>query len=165
MSRQEILISDVFQSPTFGRVNFDDVMTLLLRYISNEPNKQYRIVVGTDSTMERDGAEFVSAIVIHRVGSGGVYFWNGAHIPKRFVLRDRMYQEALRSLLVAQKLVMELKNRHFLEYEMEIHVDIGQNGDTRDMIQEVVGMIRGSGFTVRTKPDAYAASKVADRHT
>jgi len=28
-----------------------------------------------------------------------------------------------------------------------------------------VGMIRGSGYTVKTKPESYAASKVADRYT
>jgi len=32
------------------------------------------------------------------------------------------------------------------------------------MISEVTGMVRGSGFEVKIKPDAYGASKVADRH-
>jgi len=33
------------------------------------------------------------------------------------------------------------------------------------MIKEVVGMVRGSGYNAKTKPDAYGASAVADRHT
>ena len=33
------------------------------------------------------------------------------------------------------------------------------------MLNEVVGMIRGSGFKVKIKPEAYGAQSVADRHT
>jgi len=32
------------------------------------------------------------------------------------------------------------------------------------MMQELTGMIRANNFVARTKPDSYAASKVADRH-
>ncbi|MEK7506005.1 MAG: ribonuclease H-like YkuK family protein, partial [Patescibacteria group bacterium] len=33
-----------------------------------------------------------------------------------------------------------------------------------NLIQEVVGMVRANNFEAKTKPDSYAASKVADRH-
>jgi hypothetical protein len=33
------------------------------------------------------------------------------------------------------------------------------------MIREVVGMVNGNGFTAKTKPDSWAASTVADKHT
>ena len=33
------------------------------------------------------------------------------------------------------------------------------------MIKEVVGMVTGSGYVAKTKPNAYAASYVADKHT
>jgi predicted RNase H-related nuclease YkuK (DUF458 family) len=41
---------------------------------------------------------------------------------------------------------------------------VGENGDTKQMVQELVGMIRANNFEVRTKPNSYAASSVADRH-
>jgi len=47
---------------------------------------------------------------------------------------------------------------------LEIHVDIGPNGETRSMINEIVGMIRANGFKVATKPSSWGASHVADRH-
>ena len=56
-------------------------------------------------------------------------------------------------------------NGKVLKYNLEIHVDIGEHGDTRDMIKEVVGMVTGNGFVAKTKPQAYAASYVADKHT
>jgi predicted RNase H-related nuclease YkuK (DUF458 family) len=51
------------------------------------------------------------------------------------------------------------------DVELEIHLDIGPDGETRDLIREIVGMVMGSGFNAKIKPDAYAASSVADRYT
>ena len=51
------------------------------------------------------------------------------------------------------------------DLSIEIHLDIGTNGDTKDLIREVVGMVVGSGFDARIKPDSFGASKVADRFT
>ena len=48
---------------------------------------------------------------------------------------------------------------------VEIHLDIGEQGETRELIRDVVGMIVGSGFHAEIKPHSYGASKVADRYT
>ncbi|GAF87411.1 unnamed protein product, partial [marine sediment metagenome] len=42
--------------------------------------------------------------------------------------------------------------------------DVGENGQTKDMIKEVTGLIRGTGFEPKIKPEAYVASTVADRY-
>ncbi|MBZ9569369.1 hypothetical protein KJA16_00415 [Patescibacteria group bacterium] len=46
-----------------------------------------------------------------------------------------------------------------------IHADIGEHGQTRDMIKEVTGLIRGNGFEPKIKPESYVASTVADRYS
>ena len=33
------------------------------------------------------------------------------------------------------------------------------------MIKEVVGIVTGNGYVAKTKPEAYGASYVADKHT
>lgn len=82
-----------------------------------------------------------------------------------FDRHDRILKEASFSLELAQRVVAELRPRlNGMFYNFEIHLDIGQNGPTKSMIQEIVGMITGSGFTARIKPESYAANKVADRH-
>ncbi|HAV21575.1 MAG TPA: hypothetical protein DCX02_06940, partial [Firmicutes bacterium] len=43
--------------------------------------------------------------------------------------------------------------------------DIGRNGGTKDLIREIVGMVTGTGFEAKIKPDAYGATKVADKHS
>jgi uncharacterized protein len=62
-------------------------------------------------------------------------------------------------------LIERLKLRNVSDFNLTIHVDVGPNGETKQMLQEIVGMIKGNGFSVKTKPDSYGASSVADRHT
>jgi predicted RNase H-related nuclease YkuK (DUF458 family) len=51
------------------------------------------------------------------------------------------------------------------DMKVEIHLDVGIQGDTKELVKEVTGMIVGSGFAAKIKPDACAASTVADRYT
>ena len=52
------------------------------------------------------------------------------------------------------------------EYELlEIHIDAGGNGPTKELMKELIGMVVGNGFTAKVKPEAFGASAVADRHT
>ena len=68
------------------------------------------------------------------------------------------------ALEVAQQVLSELKKESTISnWDFEIHADIGENGATKVLIQEVVGMIRANNFAVKTKPESYAATKVADR--
>lgn len=157
-------------SPTLGPLTIFEVVNQFFSFIREDPLASYKIVVGTDSSINNGQTDFVRAVVIHREGKGGRYFWNRIVEKKKFVLRERIYREATYSLELAQILteqmaVGRLTSPNKPEYDIEIHVDIGTGGPTRAMIAEVVGMIRGSGFTVKTKPEAYAASNVADRYT
>ena len=165
----------IYHSPTLGELSFNDLMKGLIDFMAEDPKRKYDIVIGTDS-QERNGngnkvADFITAIVIHRVGRGGRYFWKRANEESLATLRDRIYKEVMFSLDTAQEFIDNLQkfklnpNYYIPEYEFEIHVDIGENGKTRDMINEVVGMIRGNGFNAKIKPEAYGATKVADRHT
>lgn len=154
-----------FHSPTHGEVSFSEVVRRLTAYISEEREQKYRVVIGTDSQI-RNGKEvdFVTALIIHRLGRGGIYFWQRERVARPYSLKERIYEEATRSMEMAQKFLSEFKNQ-VLEYDLEIHVDIGRLGETRVMINEVVGMIRGSGFKVKIKPEAYGAQTVADKYT
>ncbi len=156
----------MFQSPTYGELALGQVREKILTFLAKEPGKKYQIVVGTDSQPHNgSGVDFVTAIVVHCLGTGGIYFWRRTVHKKHYVLRQRMYEEATISLDTAETVISLLKNDGITKYDIEIHVDIGTHGDTREMIQEIVGMIVGSGYQVKTKPDSYAASKVADRYT
>jgi len=125
-------------------------------------------VIGTDSQVYTK-TDFVTAVVVCRVGAGGRYFWMRDQRDNFKSLRDRIYMETLKSLEMAEIMSGELKRvlagSREEDFNIEIHVDIGENGKTREMIKEVVGMVRGNGYEVKTKPLAYGAFAVADRHT
>lgn len=156
----------MFQSPTYGSLELPQVRERILTFLASDPEKKYQLVIGTDSQPHNGaGVDFVTAIVIHRIGVGGIYFWKRIVNKKHYVLRQRMYEEATMSLAMAETVLVLLHKDGITKYDVEIHVDIGKFGDTREMIAEIVGMIRGSGYAVKTKPESYAASKVADRYT
>lgn len=155
-----------FYSPTYGQLSFFDLRQKTLDFIAQANGHGYLLAVGTDSQPnDKEGTDFITAFVIYRVGSGGIYFWYRTRDTKKLVFRNRIYQEALLSLSWAQKILEEFREDGITKYNLEIHLDIGEKGETRKMFDEVVGYIASFGYKVKTKPEAYGASKVADRHT
>lgn len=168
----------VFNSPTYGQLDWQQALSKMVWFMGADPRASYEVIIGTDSTVQNGLADFVSAIVVHKKGRGGIYFWTRQKIEKLYSMRQRIWQEALISLGIAQKLVEEFASMGVLdnhpnqvgldgnseELNLEIHVDIGPNGRTREMIADIVGMIRANGFKVATKPSSWGASTVADRH-
>ena len=135
------------------------------RFMTEDKNRRYKIIIGSDSDGHNEKmVDFVTAIVVHRVGNGGRYFWRGVEFSKFHTLRDRIIQEVLLSIETAKELLIILKTLEVPQFDFEIHVDIGENGETKSMMQEVIGMIRAYNFEARIKPESYTATKVADRH-
>ncbi len=163
--------TDSFNSPTKGQMSISRMITEISSFVDEEPASFYRLVIGTDSQTRKTNGEseidFVTAIVMHRIGRGARYFWRkekrNGHPP---VLRDKIYTETLMSLQTAQEVVPEIRKVVSpAKYDLEIHIDVGPLGPTREMIREVVGMVNGNGFVAKTKPESWGASSVADKHT
>ncbi|OHB20598.1 MAG: hypothetical protein A2666_04625 [Parcubacteria group bacterium RIFCSPHIGHO2_01_FULL_47_10b] len=162
--------TNIFISPSKGKLTAAQIINDVALFISEDTRYKYRIIIGTDSQNHTD-TEFVIAIIVHRVGNGGRYYWQRLKAPKITQLRPRIYQEALLSIQVANVLFKQFERRMATIYkltskpELEIHVDIGQVGKTRELIKEVIGMIQGNGYQAKIKPESFGASKIADRYT
>lgn len=154
----------VFHSPTRGRMTLQQVTDDILDYVSEGRDFSYKLIVGSDSHL-RDSTCFVTAIIIHRVGKGARYYYTKKHAFKMNSLKQRILYEATLSLSMADQLVQLLSSRGKENLEVEIHLDIGLHGDTRDLVKEIIGMVVGSGFDAKIKPEACGASKVADKYT
>jgi len=156
---------NIFHSPTKGQIILKDVIGEISDFMSQ--GGKYELVVGTDSNGDKK-ADFVTAVIAYRVGKGGRYFWKKTNGGKVYhTLRDRIYEEVTLSLGVAQDILGQLKSLNIKEFpihDLQIHIDVGQNGPTKDMIKEVVGMVRGNGFKAKIKPNSFGASNVADKH-
>ncbi|MEK7482011.1 MAG: ribonuclease H-like YkuK family protein [Patescibacteria group bacterium] len=154
------------------KLNTQQVISEIIRFMQEDDKRRYKIIIGTDSARSEDNtADFVTAIIVHRVGNGGRYFWRridegrlAEEKAKFHTLRDRIINEVLLSLEAAKEVLVILKDFGASNFDFEIHADVGENGETKTMIAEVVGMIRAYNFEARTKPNSYGASKVADRH-
>ena len=158
--------------PTFNsslgmKLSIPQVLEAILEFMKADPKREYKVIIGTDSQLLKEQeADFVTAIVIHRVGNGGRYFWRRIESSRKFhTLRDRIVNEVLMSLEVAHMFLALTQTHKIPTFSFEIHVDVGSKGETRAIMQELVGMIRANNFEAKTKPESYAASKVADRHT
>lgn len=154
----------MFYSPSRGRMTLEQVVDDILNYVSEDTGFSYKLIVGSDSQL-RDATCFVSAIIIHRLGKGARYYYTKKYAHKIGSLRQRIFYEASLSLSLADVLVNLLASRGRSDLEVEIHVDVGLQGDTRDLVREIIGMIMGSGFDAKIKPEACGASKVADKYT
>ena len=160
-----------FYNPTKGILSFKQVVEELLCYIRKKPEKFYDIIVGCDSSSSKE-PHFPVVIVILRKGAGGRFFLKTVkHKNRKFY---NWHQRVLEEVLLSCKLALLLREdfekefkKLFLRSKYQfryIHADIGENGQTRDMIKEVTGLIRGNGFEPKIKPEAYAASTVADKY-
>lgn len=153
-------------SNSFGmQLSISEIIKEIKNFMKEDGGRQYKIIVGTDSERTpQNSADFVTALVVYRVGNGGRYFWRRQKIGNIYNLHDRIIREVLISLEAAKKLLNELQKNKMANFDFEIHADVGEKGETKKLIQEVVGIIRANNFEVKTKPESYAASNVADRH-
>lgn len=151
-----------------GSINFDELVEKLIEFVKEQPQREYKIVVGTDSKAEKK-VRFVTAVAILRIGNGARYFWTRSEEMYMPTLRDRIYKETMYSITFTQELRSRLKDKlgeeFFWDGKISVHLDVGQNGPTKELIDAVVGMVKGYGFEAVIKPDSFGAFVVADRHT
>ena len=171
MSARDVI--ETFNSPTWGQLTWPQTLSKIVYFMGRDTKGHYEVIIGTDSEAQNGKSDFVSAVIVHKKGKGGVYFWGRQKIANLHSIRQRIWQEALISLALAEKVVSDLVTIGLFNSDqlddsgrinLEIHVDIGPNGETRSMINEIVGMIRANGFKVATKPSSWGTSHVADRH-
>jgi len=138
-----------------------DIVDRTRDYLSD--GYDYTIDVGTDS--QKSGKiKFVTAVVVHKIGKGGIFFYHPVVSDTANSMQGRIYMETAMSIDCATKL-LELFVENDVLRDIAIHCDVGPYGKTREMIREIVGYVNASGFCCKIKPDSVAACTVADRFT
>lgn len=159
-----------FQNPTQGELLFAQVVREVVSFMTAAPQAKYKVMIGSDSN-GHETVDIVSVVAVHRVGRGGRYFWSRRSRGGIHTLRQKIYAEVESSLDLAVQFLPAFRqslkvqeHRTELPFDFEIHVDVGMQGETRDLVREVTGMVRGFGYEVFIKPESAAATSVADRH-
>lgn len=152
-----------FVSPSKGQLSMDEMLRDITEFIKSQPKEYYRLIIGTDSQPGKVTC-FVTAVIIHREGKGARFYYTKMHQHHETSFKQRIFSEASQSLELAGNII-DYFNAFGSRVTVEIHLDVGEQGKTRELIQQVVAMIKTSGFMARVKPWSYGASKVADRFT
>lgn len=161
---------EMFVSPSKGELELHQVVTEIKDFMEADLDNDYLIVIGSDSQAKNikghQEIDFVTAVIAHRVGRGAIYFLKKERQHRVPSLREKITAETLMSVKTALEIVPLLCEKpSSAVYSLEIHIDVGENGPTRELIKDAVGMVNGNGFKAKTKPESWGASSVADRHT
>lgn len=147
------------------RIDIEEVR----KFISEQPIESKIFIGGDSERVIIDNvwyADYTTAIVIHHNGNSGCKIFGD-------IVRERVYDQKLdkpRMRLMTE--VMNVANL-FLQLQdvlegrdVEIHLDLNRNEThgSSCVVNEAVGYIRGMcNLTPQVKPNAWAASCVADR--
>ena len=155
-----------FISRTYGKLTFEEMFNVIKEYVEEMPSYNYNIIIGADSQNfgnDRDGyTKMVTVVTVRRVGKGGIFFYNINYLKCIREVEPKLFHEVSLSLDLATKVQTRMKEEH-LQHSICVHIDGGENGKSKKVINNVVGMVRGCGFSCEIKPDSYAASTIADR--
>lgn len=155
-----------FWNPSRGSLELAQVVEDVVAFMEEAPKETYRLIIGTDSQNRpaQGITVFAMAIIIHRVGKGARYYFRKESHRLIRSLPQRLYAEAAMSVELGERVQHFLRAAGALQ-DIEVHLDIGEEGASRQLIREVVGWVTSSGYTAKIKPDSFGASKVADKYT
>ena len=162
----------IFKSLRRGDITFNEVFGDVLHFVEADTSSSYRISIGSDSQVGKTTL-FVTCIHVHRIGKGAIGFLHKSHLARPIKnLREKIYMETCVTLQLAYMfeqekidLIRDVLARSGRGVTFEFHIDIGEKGKTKALINEMVGMVKGLNFTPKIKPDSYCASTFADRYT
>jgi len=146
-------------SPTKGQMTVDEMVQDMKQYIA-ESTCPVEIVVGADSQNSSE-TKFVLVVAMYRKGQGGRFFY---HTEKQQLIKNlrlKIYRETQLTLKMAEMLSEKMiENEVF--HNVIVHIDIGTEGKTNKLINEIKGWVISEGYEIFIKPECYAAAAIAN---
>ena len=143
-----------------------DYNTIILQ-IKEHSKQNGTVYIGTDSFFIKNKCIFSTAICLYGADNqqGGRYFFTKTKLNKKQFpeLSIRMIKEAEKTIGLANDIIVLVPNA-----KLELHLDISPhdaNEGTSHLANMLVGYVKGSGYECRTKPHAFAAASIADKHS
>ncbi len=152
------------KSMTYGEMTLQEVCEKIKEYTGKDLNGSYVVSIGTDSQSYEGLTKMVSVITLVRKSKGGIFFYDIKKLKLIKDLRQKIFAETQYSLELAGK-VSSFIEKNNIHATLEVHVDIGEGGDTRYLIKEIAGWVTAMGFKCCIKPDSYTSSGIADKLT
>lgn len=173
-----------FHTASGVEVTIDEIMQEIFDLVLDEDFTRHSIIVGTDAQVHgrrrNRYTKYSTVIVVIQGGDPSKVDENGVTVPyqtgqRRFWVSSSTVKEkiGIKERLIAEvakvvEVVTLLQEKGIEglvdEGDFEVHLDIGHEGRSREVITECVGWIQGLGVTAKIKPFAWAATHVADHH-
>jgi uncharacterized protein len=155
----------IFHNTLGKRFTLDDVQKDMLAFVVADMDRNYRIIIGSDSQHNFANTVFVTAIIIHRVGSQARFYYTKANGHHTMELSTRILQETADSVEILQMIENSEVFGLVGKENIEVHIDAGQGGRSRKIMDACISYVQGMGYHYKVKPDSYGATHVADRYT
>tara|TARA_R110002110_G_scaffold122665_1_gene299008 strand:- start:1760 stop:2218 length:459 start_codon:yes stop_codon:yes gene_type:complete len=129
-------------------------------YIKQYSLSRYTLHIGTDTKPMANDVTLISTICFREKGKGALVAYQKSKTKVFPTIRDRLFHETFISLEIAAELWSLTGVRP------TIHADINPKKDTlsNTTLDAIIGMIKGLGYPVLVKPEAWAAD-IADMYT
>jgi uncharacterized protein len=123
-------------------------------------NNKYTLHIGTDTKPYLNSTTLITTICLREKGKGALVFYQKRKLETFNSVLDRLLHEAVISLEVAEEV------KEFTNMIPTIHADVNPNEQnlSNRVADAIMGMIKGMGYPVLIKPDAWAAD-IADMYT
>lgn len=139
----------------------------ILKSVIDHANKNGKVYIGSDSYLWKKYCIMSSVICLHgNTSEGGVgkYFFTRSNYQRNDFpnLNLRMMQEASESIALALEITDKVPDA-----KVEVHLDINpdKKAATNKLVDNLTGYVRASGLDCKIKPEAWAASAIADKHS
>ncbi len=145
------------------RYDFNDI----LKFVKQHTSKNGIVYIGCDSFIDKKQCTFSTAICLAKAEGqlGGRYFIKRTKIDASVhaTLLQRITAEVERSISTGMRVL-----EHHPHAKIELHLDVSDassENKTSKIADMMIGYAKGSGFECKIKPQAFAASSVADKHS
>lgn len=157
-------------SPTWGPLSTRQMMAQINEWIRRQraTGTEIEIAAGTDGyvTDANTRIRFDSILLVHHPGRGGIYFWRGLESTRGMTLEETFFLETEISVIIGRYVLPSLPRGVLPAKRFSLHLDISSDRDSAShrMLSLCVSWCSGLGFATHAKPQAVAASKVADSY-
>lgn len=155
-------MKDFWKTGKREKIDLDSIYKIL-KTVSK--SKNHKIIIGTDSVKLGYNFIFTTAICILNHD-----FYDRRYFYIREKIKDDSYLDLPKRLLKETEdsiqLALKIKNS-LVNANIEIHADVNTNSCHLSSRYKnmITGYISGCGFSVKTKPQSFVASSIADLHT
>lgn len=156
-----------FRRENHKSISIDDMYKDINDFINRKPNYEYKIIIGTDSMVYSNCTLYITAVTLQRIGNGAIIFY----VPKNektVYFSNRLINEVNMSVQMANEIIIPKCLEYGIYYPIEIHIDVGNKGKSKNIKNIAIGYAKGCGFNeedIKIKPEAFGATNVADRYT